>query len=604
MIDNKPILVFLHGVGNGDPDAKWKEALSTSLQAFGYPSLDQVEVIAPRYAHALRGHDDAFKVPPVVHKKPSKSDAQILRREFERRTAAIEFRLGRQEFGTGWAGAPLVVDAGLHATALKQASNYLTDENIRAQVLSKILSELPNSGRLVIVAHSLGSVIAADILLRLPKDIYVAGLVTIGSPLAHGSFGIDSLKRNLEEAPAHLGWWVNFWHGWDPVASHRGLSSQFPWLLDYCIGKSPTPAAHDAVKYLSNSKVGEAVGYGLYGSLSRELVHVKHDIEVPMSDTERITFLALRYAFLLEQSLENNLKANDERLDRFRGARRRVQADAINDMSIWRKNQGGDGRLPKMLEQLRFDASNLDEAAPIPAFPQPLTKEQATVLLVALSSQNVISPFEIELPKPIVEQALSELCIELQLGRKFAADLLASAQTAQEVIRGRKGFNWQRWGAVGAGATALVALAASVAVVVAPIGLAGAALITSALASFGPGGMIGGLITAGSLVSAGTGGIAYGLASSSTSAATTAEAVEKLLTVEILRELQQVESDQSLWNTLMESEIQIRREYERMDEFSDSKSVGLEELKAKIETLARAIKYLEQRQFDKAEKIG
>lgn len=589
----KPILVFLHGVGDGDPKAAWKTALNTSLQAAGYGSLDDVDVIAPKYSHALKGSDDDRDVPPIAHKRLSKSDAQAHRREFEQRIAGLEYRLGPQQFGTGWIGAPVVVEAGLHIPSnLTQAANYLGNEKIRAQVLKKILSELPQSGKIVLIGHSLGSVIAADLLLRLPKEVYVEGFVTIGSPLAHGSFNIDSVRKNLDEAPNNLGWWVNFWHASDPVASHRGLSSQFPWLLDYCVGKTPTHKAHAAVLYLSHRQVGEAVGYALFGSLSKELVQINSDLDVSMTETEQITFLALRYAYLLEEALKNDPKTPSDLLDRFTGARRRVQADAIRDMRIWREEQGMSRHLPNQLEQLSFDASDLDESAPIPSFPKPLTKEQAVVLLVAISSQNIVSPFEIELPKDKAEKALIELCVELQVGGKFGSDVLKAAQEAQEAIRGRRGFNWQKWGALGAGTAALIALAASVAIVVAPIGLAGAALVTTALASFGPGGMIGGLITAGSLVGAGTGGIAYGLASSSTSAATTAEVVERLLAVEILRKYQKIESDPTIWNTLVETEIKVRREYERMDEFSDRKAPGLAELKAKIDTMATAISFL------------
>ena len=55
---DKPILLFLHGVGSGDWKDRWKPALAGALAELGYPELDAAEVIAPKYPHALRGVDD------------------------------------------------------------------------------------------------------------------------------------------------------------------------------------------------------------------------------------------------------------------------------------------------------------------------------------------------------------------------------------------------------------------------------------------------------------------------------------------------------------------------------------------------------------------
>lgn len=90
--------------------------------------------------------------------------------------------------------------------SFRQARNYLSIDAIRVQVLSHILTKLPSSGRLVIVGHSLGSVIAADLLRYLPVDLRVGGMVTIGSPLANGRFDVDRMREALKEPPSNLGW--------------------------------------------------------------------------------------------------------------------------------------------------------------------------------------------------------------------------------------------------------------------------------------------------------------------------------------------------------------------------------------------------------------
>lgn len=126
-------------------------------------------------------------------------------------------------------------------------------------------------------------------------------------------------------------------------------------------------------------------------------------------------------------------------------------------------------------------------------------------------------------------------------------------------------------------------------------GLAGAAAITSALAAFGPGGMIGGLVTAGTLMTAGGGGIAYSLASLGTSAEAMEGIVQRQLTLVMLRDRRRLEQDPEVWRNFSEAETRVRREHERLDEFSDPKSTALKELKKKITTLERALTYLREK---------
>lgn len=47
-----------------------------------------------------------------------------------------------------------------------------------------------------------------------------------------------------------------------------------------------------------------------------------------------------------------------------------------------------------------------------------------------------------------------------------------------------------------------------------------------------------------------------------------------------------------MWRVLVETQIEVRREHERLDEFSDPTARALKELKQKIEAVERALKYL------------
>ncbi|AUI50928.1 alpha/beta hydrolase [Arthrobacter crystallopoietes] len=582
-MSNEPILLFLHGVGDGDRDDDWKVGLTDSLLRLGYPNLDGVRVIAPKYAHALKGSDDNEPVPGLTIKQPLRDAAKKNRRDFERRIGSVEFRLGRHDQGNGRLGGDAVINFAVGLPLFIQARNYMKNPQIRAQVLNRILKMLPESGRLVIVGHSLGSVIAADLVRRLPVGLDVAGMLTIGSPLANGNFDVDKLRETLKEPPANLAWWVNFWNIHDPVAAHRGVSSVFPWMIDFRIQTKVSPRVHDAAEYLTNEAVAAAIGFALFGSRSTELADINRGLDIPLDAPEHFALLALRYAYLLKMSLEG------DQLDRFAGALRQVQAAVVDDI---RRRNASEGRaMPSAVARLAFDLSDPHGTVPEPLPSSHIAKDEAVVLLTILAAENVIRPFEISISKDKWQDAMKNLTAEMGLGSQYGADVFIAAKLAQETLSGGRGVNWMKWGALGAGTAAIVVATGGLALA-AGAGLAGAAVITSALASFGPGGMIGGLITAGTLVTAGGGGIAFSLASPGTTAETLEAVVERRLAAAILRQRQHLEPDTALWRTLAETEIEVRREHERLDEFSDEAAPALKELKRKIDAIERALKYL------------
>lgn len=579
-MSNKPILLFLHGVGDGDQDDKWRLRLTESLVRLGYPDLDTVQVIAPKYPHSLVNSDDNFPLPDVTIKQPSREAAKKNRRDFERRIGAVEFRLGRHDRGNGRLGGDAVINLAVGLPPFMQARNYMNNPHIRAQVLNRVLKSLPESGQLVIVGHSLGSVIAADLVRRLPIGLDVAGMVTIGSPLANGNFDVDKLRETLKEPPTNLAWWVNFWNVHDPVAAHRGVSSVFPWMIDFRIQTRVSRHVHDAVEYLNDESVAVAIGFALFGSRSKELAAIDKGLDIPLDDPERFALLALRYAHLMKLRLEGDQQ------DRFAGALRQVQAAVVDDI---RGRNARDGRaMPSAVARLAFDLSDPRASVPEPLPSSHIAKDEAVVLLTVLAAENVIRPFEISLPKDKWQRAMEDLTAEMGLGSQYGADVFTAAKLAQEAL---SEVNWIKWGALGAGAAAIVVATGGLALA-AGAGLAGAAVITSALASFGPGGMIGGLITAGTLATAGGGGIAFSLASSGTTAETLEAIVERRLAAAILRQRQHLDPDPSLWRILVETEIEVRREHERLDEFSDESAPALKELKRKIDAVERALKYL------------
>jgi pimeloyl-ACP methyl ester carboxylesterase len=590
-LSDEPILLFLHGVGKGDQEDAWRLPFEGALAHLGYPDLSRVKVIAPKYAHALKGWDIKEPLPGNTNKQLPREAAKKNRRDFERRIGAVEFRLGRHNRGNGVPGIDAAVGMAVGLPYFEQARNYLRDPQIRAQVLNRILMHLPQSGKLVIVGHSLGSVIAADLVSRLPIGTQVGGMVTIGSPLANGSFSVDKIRETLEEPPTNLAWWVNFWNAPDPVAAHRGVSSVFPWMLDFRIDtKSLSPlGAHAAIEYLADETVAAAIGFGLFGSRSKEVDRIDKGVDIPIDAAERIALLTLRYAHLIARELDGDQK------DRYSGALRQVQATVVDDIKT--RNASEKRSTPSAVARLAFDLADSEAALPEPFPSSYLAKDEAIVLLTILATDNVVRPFEIATGTDKQRDAMKELTAEMGMGSQFGAEVFAAVKDAQEALSGSRGVNWIKWGALGAGAVALFVATGGLALAAAP-GLAGAAVITSALASFGPGGMIGGLLTAGSLVTAGGGGIAFGLASPRTTVESLEAVVVRRLASAMLRKRNGFEPDPNVWKVLAETEIRVRREHERQDEFSDASSPALRELIRKIDTIEHALKYLSDNGLD------
>ncbi len=568
----------------------------------GHPSLDSIRIIAPKYAHALKGFDEPEELPRRTVKNPSREAARLYRREFEGRLSGIENRIGRQDEehvvnemigNTARPAIDAAADLALIHKSFEQAANYLKSEQIRAQVLNRILAKLPESGKIVIVAHSLGSVIAADLLLRLPVGMEVSAMVTIGSPLANGKFSLNDLRESLSDPPNNLDWWVNFRNAWDPVATRRGLSSVFNWLLDHMINtgfNANKPGPHAATVYLSHDTVAETIGYALFGSRSKEVVLVASAMDVELDDVETKALLGIRYGHLIKNQLAADIR------HRYLAALRAVQAQTVSDLRV--RNAYLKRPMPAQISRLDFDSSTPKSLLPEPVLNHlGLTKEAAVELLTALAATNVIAPFEIS-TKDAEQRAMEEIAGEIGLMKKFGSDVLDASKLAQGILRDNPNLQWVKVGAVLAGAAALVVGTGGLALAAAP-GLAGAAVVTSALASFGPGGMIGGLITAGALVGGGgilvgTGGgtIVTGLSGSETSAEEFEGVVSLKLAAEILRNCQDVENDPNVWHLLEGVETRVNRLHERLDEISDPKAPAVRELAKKLIIVKRALKYM------------
>ncbi|MFE6962113.1 hypothetical protein [Streptomyces sp. NPDC057696] len=152
---------------------------------------------------------------------------------------------------------------------LKQVRAYFTDPTVRNTVRNRVAAAIGEDTR-VVVAHSLGSVVAYEALCALPSH-QVRALVTIGSPLGIRNLVFD----RLDPAPAgprkeaRGAWpgdkelvWTNLAGQGDVVALVKDLRSGFGDDVRCALLTTGTHA-HDATAYLTDELCGKAIAEAL-----------------------------------------------------------------------------------------------------------------------------------------------------------------------------------------------------------------------------------------------------------------------------------------------------------------------------------------------------
>ncbi|MFC5645374.1 hypothetical protein [Kitasatospora cinereorecta] len=152
---------------------------------------------------------------------------------------------------------------------LKQVRAYLTDQQLRDRARSRVMARIGPDTR-VVVAHSLGSVVAYEALCALPGH-QVRALVTIGSPLGIPNLVLHRLQptptgegkevRGAWPGGEHLQW-TNLAATGDVVALVKDLRPVFGRQLRSAT-LSNGAHAHDATSYLTDALCGQAIAEGL-----------------------------------------------------------------------------------------------------------------------------------------------------------------------------------------------------------------------------------------------------------------------------------------------------------------------------------------------------
>jgi pimeloyl-ACP methyl ester carboxylesterase len=558
-------IVFLHGIGDGDPDYEWLDGLNRGLEQAGFAPVQREQVIAPRYSSYLKTAGRSSSMPPITYKP---KDDGVARREFERRQARVQRRLqlqhGVRTFGFhvlpdfAWDWASRVAVSHFPALDLDQVRGYIRDDKVRADVMRHILDHLPSYGEIILVAHSLGSVIAIDLLDHLPEKLHVRRFITIGSPANIRALHEGS-ERLLKKFPyAHVDDWSNFLNVGDIVTGGRGLATTFPGAQDFMLSGV---SGHNADAYLGDPAVAGLVAEVLYPST--ELVPASADIAIRMTEAEASALLLQHFA----TAVAHNIK-EDEQARRYRATLRILRDDLGAQIAL----AGASGALlaPEMIELMN---------GKLPPLPHRWELHEALNEMVVLALTNCVEPYDID-PGEAQMHALADIAVQLGFQRHTGETVARAIRDVQRCVAGRGGVPWGKVLTAAAGVALLAAGPVGLAVA-APAGVFGAAAITSSLAAFGPGGMVGGLAMLGGL--AGTG------AATATAAAVSGSEPEgprpnlvKLMmrvAVEYARKLLDLPHDPTLWYQLTDFENQVSAAVNRLAPFDDAKSPKLVQLK-------------------------
>ena len=161
-----PWLLFLHGV-NASPGQKWLDPLNSAITWYGFEPFAIERVITPDYRAALHGGTGASASPtPTTWKRPPRDVMRPAITEYVARMSSLETRLRPlANAAPPRLTPPEVATVPPISKIVGDATRYLASSDTRALVHDIVLSSLggvPDGSEVVVVGHSLGSVVAAD----------------------------------------------------------------------------------------------------------------------------------------------------------------------------------------------------------------------------------------------------------------------------------------------------------------------------------------------------------------------------------------------------------------------------------------------------------
>ena len=271
-------LVLVHGRAQGGKDKGelrqlWIDTWKKGLLAGQPDRVDALDIRLPFYADRLDElvrDSDAFPANVATRGDPANVDPAYM--EFRQQIAeAAAQKAGvladlhredvyRERGPMNWNWVQRILQKlesvpGLSGNMIERFARdvwvYLTDDDVRQEINGIVADELPKSGPVIVLGHSLGSVVAYDIL-RQAQGITVPLFLTVGSPL-----GVRAIAERLRPIgfPSVAAGWYNAYDDRDAVALNPLDATHFPVVpaIENFGGISNgTDNAHGIVGYLND----------------------------------------------------------------------------------------------------------------------------------------------------------------------------------------------------------------------------------------------------------------------------------------------------------------------------------------------------------------
>jgi len=281
-------LVFVHGRGQAglnaaDLQAAWLSALAEGAQPLGRGLPAGLDIAFPFYGDVLEDFVKRSNLPLTsdVIARGGQPDDDFLAFQAEvaqslRTGAGVTDEQILTEYGDNpkqrgplnWEWVHAIFRAidkhggGLSADAIEQFLRdvylYATVETVRDAV-DKIVRAKLDGRRTVIVGHSLGTVVAYNVLRTDARKLSIPLLATVGSPL-----GIRAIRDQLLPLsfPEHVHTWYNAYDPRDVVALYPLDDANFPVspaIENYGGVKNQTADRHGIAGYLNDKRVAATV---------------------------------------------------------------------------------------------------------------------------------------------------------------------------------------------------------------------------------------------------------------------------------------------------------------------------------------------------------
>ncbi|MBP2329011.1 hypothetical protein JOF56_009396 [Kibdelosporangium banguiense] len=311
-VEPSPVLVLVHGIG-GRRDAtlertEWVTALSQGAREAGHSDFAGVladqDIRFADYSDMMSGQgaqggtdalpdDEALFlmqfVETIVDELLEETEDPQIRRALLEAKAQLDVT-GAQGLGQVLRILGSAVTSLLRIQPLRRAGQWTSERRLLAalsqvgrylarkehlhghsldvRVRARVLASLPHDRPVVVVAHSLGSVVAFEALHEYGRSVRL--FVTLGSPLATAAVVLHRVRPAPPATPPHVERWLNFWDRDDVVVSRPKLEKH---IGVNTAGVAPVSDrvdsdgfwVHSATKYLAQSKVAGRIVEAMRG---------------------------------------------------------------------------------------------------------------------------------------------------------------------------------------------------------------------------------------------------------------------------------------------------------------------------------------------------